>query len=138
MIRLMIASGHQILRESLANLLVLVDDIRVVAVVTSAAESLATLNRMPVDLVLWDMSVDDLRSRRSFLAELRRNAHHVPILVLATYTYDIIRHWALGQGAAAFLGKDEDAELLIATIRRLVPAGGDIVATGAVKSRSAE
>lgn len=118
MIRLLIASSHQALCESLASFFALIEGIHVAMVVRSTAESMALLNHHPIDVMLWDMSLE--HGEDGFgLSQLHQHAPQLPILVLATFDDEVFRNWAYNRGAAGFLSKHTDLDHLVETVKRL-------------------
>lgn len=116
MIRLMIASGHPSLCESLSSFFALIEGIHVTVVAGSTAESIARLDRHTIDVLVWDMSLE--HGDDGFgLSQLRRHAPNLPILVLATFDDEVFQTWAYHHGAAAFLGKDVNLERLVETVK---------------------
>ncbi len=126
MIRLMLADDHVIVRKGLRQLFTLVKDIDVVAEAHNSAEVLETLRQTPVDLLLLDMSMPGI-SGEDLIARIRVHHPQQRILVLSMHNEPQIAQRALKAGAAGYLTKDSDPELLLSAIRR-VASGGKYIA----------
>lgn len=122
MIRLMIADDHAIVREGLKQLFVLAADISVVGAATSGAEVLEALHHNAADLLLLDMTMPGI-SGIELISRVKAQNPSQKILVLSMHNEPQIARRALGAGAAGYLTKDSDPEVLLAAIRR-VAAGG--------------
>ena len=118
MIRLLIADDHTIMREGLKQLFSLVPDIAVVAEAASGEEIIACLQTLEADLLLLDMNMPGLNGKE-LIAQLRAHSPRLPILVLSMYNEPQIARQALRAGAAGYLSKDRDPEMLFAAIREV-------------------
>lgn len=125
MIRLLIADDHAIVRKGLAQLFSLVGDIQVVAEAHNGPQVLATLRDITVDLVLLDMTMPGLNGEE-LIARIRLQHPSQAILVLSMHDEAQIAQRALRAGAAGYLTKDSEPEVLLAAVRR-VAAGGRFV-----------
>ena len=122
MIRLMIADDHAIVREGLKQLFALVADITVVGTAVNGGEVLEALHHNAVDLLLLDMTMPGI-SGVELITRVKAQNPAQKILVLSMHNEPQIARRALGAGAAGYLTKDSDPEVLLAAIRR-VAAGG--------------
>ncbi|MFH2135574.1 MAG: response regulator transcription factor [Pseudomonadota bacterium] len=122
MIRLMIADDHAIVREGLKQLFALVADISVVGTAINGGEVLEALHHNSVDLLLLDMTMPGI-SGIELISRVKAQNPEQKILVLSMHNEPQIARRALGAGAAGYLTKDSDPEVLLAAIRR-VAAGG--------------
>lgn len=128
MIRLMIADDHTIVREGLKQLFALVADIKVVGVATSGAAVLEALRHDAADLLLLDMTMPGI-SGVELITRVRAQNPEQKILVLSMHNEPQIARRALSAGAAGYLTKDSDPEVLLAAIRR-VAGGGRFIDPG--------
>jgi DNA-binding NarL/FixJ family response regulator len=128
MIRLLICDDHAIVRKGLRQLFNLVDDIEVVGEADNGGEVLDALRNMPVDIVLMDMTMPGI-SGEDLISRIR--AHHPAqaILVLSMHDEAQVAQRALRAGAAGYLTKDSEPEVLLAAIRRVV-GGGNFIDPG--------
>ncbi len=125
MIRLLIADDHAIVRRGLAQLFSLVGDIQVIAEAHNGAQLLETLRKTTVDLVLLDMTMPGI-SGEELITRIRLHHPQQAILVLSMHDEVQIAQRALRAGAAGYLTKDSEPEVLLTAIRR-VAAGGRFI-----------
>ncbi|GAA3447916.1 response regulator transcription factor [Planomonospora venezuelensis] len=123
MIRVMIAEDQGMMRDALALLLGMEDDIEVVAQTGDGEAILGVAREARPDIALLDVELPG-RSGLDAVAELRRGG--VAVLVLTTFARPGYLRRAMESGAAGFLVKDGPVEELAAAIRRVV-AGERIV-----------
>ena len=125
-IRLLLADDHSIVREGLKQLFALVTDIDVAAEAADGPQTLPAVKENDFDLVLMDLTMPGI-SGHDLISRLHMHAPHLPILVLSMHAEIQITRRALQSGAAGYLTKDCDPEMLLAAIRK-VAAGGNFIA----------
>ena len=128
MVRLMIADDHAIVREGLKQLFALVADIRVAATAVNGAEVLEMLRRNELDMLMMDMSMPGI-SGVELVTRVKAQHPDLPILVLSMHNEPQIARRALAAGAAGYLTKDSDPEVVLAAIRK-VAGGGRFIDPG--------
>lgn len=80
----MLVDDHKVVRDGLALVLGLSDEVEVVASAGSAAEGIAQLRRMPVDVVVMDMVMPGLDGVQA--TEIVRREHpNVEVLMLTSF-----------------------------------------------------
>ena len=128
MIRLLICDDHAIVRKGLRQLFGIVADIEVVGEAHNGTEALEALRTTAADVVLMDMTMPGLCGE-DLIARIR--AHHPAqaILVLSMHDEAPVAQRALKAGAAGYLTKDSEPEVLLSAIRR-VAAGGNFIDPG--------
>lgn len=126
MINILIADDHAIVREGLKQLFAIYPDITVVAVATNGAETLETLRKTEVDLLLMDMTMPGIGGVE-LIERIKAQCPRLPVLVLSMHNEPQIARRALSAGAAGYLTKDSDPEVLLAAIRK-VASGGRFIA----------
>lgn len=125
MIRIMIAEDQGMMRDALALLLGLEDDLEIVARVPSGdAVVPAALEHRP-DAALLDIELPG-RSGLDVLPELLAALPECAVLILTTFARPGYLRRAMEAGAAGFLVKDGPVEELAAAVRRAV-AGERVV-----------
>jgi len=111
-IRLIIADDHAVFRQGLRSLLLVYDDMRVVAEVDTAERLLPTVISTPCDVLLLDLQMD-----RWVGEEIERLARVTPVLVLTASEHIEDAMAALRTGAKAIVQKRFAVETLAEAIR---------------------
>jgi two-component system response regulator DesR len=128
LIRVLLAEDQTMVREALASLLALEDDIEVVAQVGRGDEVAAAARAARPDVALLDIEMPGASGLEAAGA-LRAELPDTRVLILTTFSRPGYLRRAMEQGASGFLLKDAPASELAAAIRRVV-AGERIVDPG--------
>jgi DNA-binding NarL/FixJ family response regulator len=118
-IRVLIADDQPVVRDGLAMLLGLMDDIEIVATAADGIEAVERARSERPDIVLMDLRMPRLEgaeATRQILAALPDTR----VLVLTTYADDDFLFPALQAGARGYLTKDATAEEIEHAIRALI------------------
>ena len=118
-IRVLIADDQPVVRDGLAMLLGLIDDIEIVATAVDGIEAVEQARSEQPDIVLMDLRMPRLEgteATRQILAALPDTR----VLVLTTYADDDFLFPALQAGARGYLTKDATAEEIEHAIRALI------------------
>ncbi|HEX2904571.1 MAG TPA: response regulator transcription factor [Jatrophihabitans sp.] len=133
MIRLLVADDQAAIREALATVLDLFEDITVVG---SAADGAAAVRlvaeQAPVDVVLMDLRMpgtDGVEATR----QLAEQAPDTAVVVLSTFADEDSVLAALGAGARGYLTKDSGRDDIVRAVR--AAAAGQAVLDAAVQQR---
>ncbi|MEU0936581.1 MULTISPECIES: response regulator transcription factor [unclassified Embleya] len=119
MINVLLAEDQAMVREALAALLGLEEDIRVVAQVARGDEVLAAVRASGADVALLDIEMPG-QDGLSAAAELRRVVPGCRIVILTTFGRPGYLRRAMELGADAFLVKDAPAAQLADAVRRVL------------------
>jgi len=117
-IRVLIADDQPVVRDGLAMLLSLIDDVEIVATAADGIEAVELARSERPDIVLMDLRMPRLEgaeATRQILASLPDTR----VLVLTTYADDEFLFPALQAGARGYLTKDATAEQIEHAIRAL-------------------
>ena len=128
-ITVLIADDHPVVRQGLAVLFEVQDDIALVGQATDGAEAISLTRELAPDVLLLDLilpGVDGL----GVLAQLRADDSRTRVLVLTSAGGSDRPALALQAGAAGFLYKDVDPDALVRAIRS-VHDGHTVLAPGA-------
>lgn len=128
MIRVAIVDDEALIRSGLTLILKAADDIEIVAAV-SGADATREIGLTRPDVVLLDIRMPDVDGL-TVLADLRARANPPIVAMLTTFDSDEYVAMALRSGAAGFLLKDTDPELLVHAVRALA-AGAVVLSPGA-------
>ncbi|MEU8141695.1 response regulator transcription factor [Nonomuraea sp. NPDC048901] len=119
MIRVMIAEDQGMMRDALALLLGLEDDLEIVAQVSSGDAIVPAATEHRPDVALLDIELPG-RSGLDVLPVLRAALPECVVLILTTFARPGYLRRAMEAGAAGFLVKDGPVEELAGAIRRAV------------------
>lgn len=122
MTRVFLADDHSIIRDGLKQIMAETEDLRVVGEAANGIELLSRLRSMECDVLVLDISMPG-KSGLELIKLVHRDCPRLPILILSMHHEDQYALRAFRAGAAGYLTKESDAELLVAAIRK-VAAGG--------------
>lgn len=122
MIRVLIADDENLVRDALASLLELDDDIDVVGVAASGTEAVAAAARLRPDLALLDLQMPGLDGIEA-ASQIRAVNPSCNCIIVTSHGRPGYLKKALGVGVRGFLPKTTSAATL-ATVIREVHAGG--------------
>jgi len=125
MIDVLVAENVSLIREALARLLSLEDDIEVVAGVASGDEIVSTAVRHRPDVAVIDIALPKLDVLAT-AAELHRRLPSCKALILSSVVDPATLRRAVAQGIAGFMLKESTLDDLIDRIRT-VAAGGYVI-----------
>ena len=139
-ITVVIADDHPVVRQGLAVLFEVQDDIVLVGEASDGAEAVRLTIDVAPDVLVLDLKLPGLDGL-GVLAQLRAHASHTRVLVLTSAASSAGPTLALQAGAAGFLYKDVDPDALVRAIRSvhdgqtvLAPAAAGVV-TGLASGR---
>ncbi len=116
MIRVVIADDQRAVREGLAMLVGLTDDIEVVGTAANGVEALQLARELRPDVVLMDLRMPEIGGTEA-TQTIRSTLPDTQVLVLTTYADDDSLFPALQAGARGYLTKDASAEEIERAIR---------------------
>jgi DNA-binding NarL/FixJ family response regulator len=125
MIRILVADDHAIVRQGLSKVLALAPDMEMAGEAKNGWEVIEQVRNGGYDLLLLDMTLPG-PCGIDLIKRLRSEAPHLPILVLSMHNESQIAGRAIKVGAAGYLTKDSEPNVLIAAIRQ-VAAGGHAI-----------
>ena len=136
MIRVLLCDDHRIVREGLKQILADTDDIEVAGECADGPQAISQAAILAIDLVLLDIALP-LRDGLDVLRQLKQDLPRLPVLMLSTYPEKQYAARCFRLGAAGYLNKSADPELLTAAIRKIA-AGGVHVSAAMAESMVAE
>ena len=116
MIRIVIADDQTAVREGLAMLVGLIDDIDVVGTAADGAEAVELARTLRPDVVLMDLRMPELDGAEA-TRRICTDRQESCVLILTTYADDDALFPALEAGARGYLTKDASAEEIERAIR---------------------
>jgi DNA-binding NarL/FixJ family response regulator len=117
-IRVVIADDQRVVRDGLAMLIGLIDDIDVVGTASDGLEAVDLAHNTRPDVVLMDLRMPEMEGTEA-TRQIRSSLPETQILVLTTYADDESLFPALQAGARGYLTKDASAEEIETAIRAL-------------------
>jgi DNA-binding NarL/FixJ family response regulator len=108
-IRVLIADDQRAVREGLAMLVGLTDDIQVIGTAANGVEAVALATELQPDVVLMDLRMPEMEGAEA-TRRIRTALPDTHVLVLTTYADDDSLFPALQAGAHGYLTKDASAE----------------------------
>ena len=118
-IRVLIADDQPVVRDGLAMLLGLLDDVEIVATAADGIEAVERACAERPDIVLMDLRMPRLEGAQA-TRQILASVPETRVLVLTTYADDEFLFPALQAGAHGYLTKDATAEEIEHAIRALV------------------
>lgn len=125
MISIFVGDDHAIVRSGLKQIIATTADLRVAGEAAQGTEVLAGLREGQYDLLLVDMTMPGL-SGVDLIRRIKAEWPRLPVLVLSMLNEAQIASRALRAGAAGYVTKDCEPEILLAAIRK-VAAGGHFI-----------
>lgn len=123
-IKIYIADDHQILLETLKDVLEKEGDIEVVATFFNSYTTIQGLRSHEPDILLLDLSMSEFGKDNTYLATgldvldyIKNNNIRTKVMVLSNYDDLAIIHKSLKSGARAYLLKNESVEVLKTAIK---------------------
>lgn len=127
MINVALVDDQELIREGIARLVELDEDLKLVWQAQNGQDAIDNLTLDKDNKLLPDIIISDIRmpvmNGIEFVEELRRQGSILPVLILTTFDEHELFMRALNAGANGFLLKDIDFEKLSASIKK-VAAGG--------------
>ena len=130
--RILIVDDHPITREGLANLIRQTSDLTVCGEAADAEHSIAMIVETKPDLVVLDISLPG-RSGIELLKDLHAMDPHLPILVISMHDESLYAERALRAGARGYVMKQEQTDVILAAIRRVL--AGELSLSNRVKEK---
>jgi len=124
-IRLILADDHAIVRGGLKQIFALVPDLEVVGEAVNGGEVLECVRHTPCDLLLLDLNMPGI-SGADLISRVKAHRSDLPILVLSMHNEPQVAARMLKAGAAGYITKDCEPDILLAAIRRVAAHGNYI------------
>lgn len=118
MIRILLTDDHAIVRNGLKQIFAGYPDLEVVGEASNGAEALDLVRKLKFDILLLDMTMPGV-SGADLIRRLLASTPALRILVLSMHNEPQVVSRALKAGAAGYVTKDSDQEILIAAIRKV-------------------
>ena len=127
MIRVLIADDQALVRAGLTALLGAEPDIEVVGVAADGTEALALARDLSPDVACLDIRMPGMNGIEVARALSSSDANPpIPVLMLTTFDLDDYVFGALEAGAAGFLLKDADPDVIVGAVRQVAAGNGTL------------
>jgi DNA-binding NarL/FixJ family response regulator len=118
----LVVDDHSIIRDGLRKILADTDDLIVAGEAANGNSALEKVRERDWDLLILDMSMPG-RSGLELLKLIKIERPHLPILVFSMHQEEQYAVRVIRAGAAGYLSKEGDSELLLPAIRKVVNGG---------------
>jgi DNA-binding NarL/FixJ family response regulator len=130
-LRVLLVDDHELIRNGLAGVLDLEDDMDIVGVAATVAEALTAYDELVPDVVVADLQLQD-GTGLDIMRAVRRRSASAGLVVLTMHSGDEQIFAAMQAGASGFVGKDAPASEVVRTVRHAAIAPRSFVCTGLV------
>ncbi|MCD4524943.1 response regulator transcription factor [Nocardioides sp. cx-173] len=130
-LRVLLVDDHELIRNGLAGVLDLEDDMGIVGVAATVAEALAAYDELAPDVVVADLQLQD-GTGLDIVRGVRRHSDTAGLVILTMHSGDDQIFAAMEAGASGFVGKDAPASEVVRTVRHAAVSPRSFVCTGLV------
>ena len=116
--RIVLADDHPLMREELKKVLRKSASLEVVAEAGDGLEALALVDKLPLDMVILDISMPNLRGLEA-IREIKRLYPQVKVLILTMYRKKEFIRQAITDGADGFLLKEDPGGELVKAVQAM-------------------
>lgn len=120
--RIVLADDHALLRDGLRKILEARADLKVVGEASDGLEALALLDKVPLDMVIFDISMPNLGGIET-TNRIKRQHPEVKVLILTMHNSPEYLQHAMAAGADGYLLKEDANEDLFAAIEKIRQGG---------------
>ncbi|MDQ4054711.1 MAG: response regulator transcription factor [Actinomycetota bacterium] len=131
LIRILLVDDHELIRDGLAAVIDLEDDMTVVATTGSVAEALASYADVTPDVVIADLQLQD-GTGLDIVRTIRKESDDVGLIVLTMHSGDDQIFAAMEAGASGFVGKDAPAGEVVKAARHASVSPRSFICAGLV------
>ncbi|MDN5688386.1 MAG: response regulator transcription factor [Brachybacterium sp.] len=125
MIRVLLADDQPLVRAGLSGLLTAEEDLEVVGAAADGQEALTLARELHPDIACLDIRMPGLDGIEATRA-LTTQEPSIPVLILTTFDLDDYVFGALEAGAAGFLLKDAEPEVIIESVHHVAAGQGTL------------
>ncbi|MDP2774371.1 MAG: response regulator transcription factor, partial [Nocardioides sp.] len=130
-IRILLVDDHELIRNGLAGVIDLEDDMTIVGLSATVAEAVAAYDALQPDVVVTDLQLQD-GTGLDIVRTIRGKSDTVGMIVLTMHSGDDQIFAAMQAGASGFVGKDAPAGEVVRATRHAAVSPRSFVCTGLV------
>ncbi len=116
-IKVLIVDDHSVVREGLRRILTLDSTLEVVGEAKNGMEAISRAIALMPDVIIMDLKMPVMDGITA-IREIKQRLPRVQVLVLTLYAEDYVQE-AIEAGAAGYLLKDSDADLILMAVRQI-------------------
>lgn len=131
MTSVLLVDDHELIREGLAGVIDLEEDLDVVAQAGTVAAALELYERLSPDVVVADLQLQD-GTGLDILRAIRRQSNTTGVVVLTMHSGDDQIFAAMEAGASGFVGKDAPSQEVVRAARHAAVSPRSFVCSGLV------
>lgn len=128
-IKLLLVDDHELIREGLAGVMQLEEDMEVVGQAGSVAEALAAYDALSPDVVVADLQLQD-GTGLDIVRSIRKRNDKTGLVVLTMHSGDDQIFAAMEAGASGFVGKDAPSGEVVRAARHAAVSPRSFVCAG--------
>lgn len=130
-IRILLVDDHELIRNGLAGVIDLEDDMSIVGVAATVSEALSKYDALSPDVVIADLQLQD-GTGLDIVRTVRKKSDSAGLIVLTMHSGDDQIFAAMQAGASGFVGKDAPSSEVVKAARHAAVSPRSFVCTGLV------
>ncbi|WP_309650768.1 response regulator transcription factor [Nocardioides sp.] len=130
-IRILLVDDHELIRNGLAGVIDLEDDMSIVGVAANVSEALSKYDSLSPDVVIADLQLQD-GTGLDIVRTVRKKSDTAGLIVLTMHSGDDQIFAAMQAGASGFVGKDAPSSEVVKAARHAAVSPRSFVCTGLV------
>lgn len=130
-IRILLVDDHELIRNGLAGVIDLEDDMTIVGLASSVAEAMTAYDKLGPDVVVADLQLQD-GTGLDIVRTIRGKSDTTGLIVLTMHSGDDQIFAAMQAGASGFVGKDAPAGEVVRAARHAAVSPRSFVCSGLV------
>lgn len=131
MTSVLLIDDHELIREGLAGVIDLEEDLDVIAQAGTVADALELYTKLAPDVVIADLQLQD-GTGLDVLRAIRRQSNTTGVVVLTMHSGDDQIFAAMEAGASGFVGKDAPSQEVVRAARHAAVSPRSFVCSGLV------
>ncbi len=130
-VRILLVDDHELIRNGLAGVIDLEDDMSIVGVAANVSEAMAKYDALSPDVVIADLQLQD-GTGLDIVRAVRKKSDNAGLIVLTMHSGDDQIFAAMQAGASGFVGKDAPSSEVVKAARHAAVSPRSFICTGLV------